>query len=96
MPDKKNLGSRIQIILIRIRNTEGTNDEVVPVPCVNHPGWLQGLDKGPADGLALGHVHHLGEALLCDQGVQLLHLLIGQGRVGLDIDVQRLLHPLPG
>ncbi len=63
---------------------------------MNHPRRFQGLDKVPVDGFPLGHVHHLREALLCDKGVELVHVLAGQGSVSPDIDLLRLLNPLPG
>jgi hypothetical protein len=62
---------------------------------MNNSGGFQGLNKVPMDGLALGHVHHLWETLLCDEGVELLLVLDGEGSVRSDINLLRLINPLP-
>jgi hypothetical protein len=62
---------------------------------MNNSGRFEGLDKVPMDGLALGHVHHLWETFLCDEGVELLLVLDGEGSVRSDINLLRLIHPLP-
>ncbi len=62
---------------------------------MDNSGRFEGLNKVPMDGLALSYVHHLWETFLCDESVELLLVLDGEGSVRSDIDLLRLIHPLP-